>query len=346
MQLVKAYLDGQMPLNDAVKERIYECTLCGYCLWRCPAGVKTIDVVKAARGHLLEKGRDHENVKDILGNLVREHNIYGLPHSIRPDWLAYPWIGLKDKARLNKKNADILYFVGCVCSYSGKKNMTGRATAQILDRSGGDWTMLGQDEWCCGDPALLVGDYRGALESARHNVEKARELGVRKVITSCAGCYRTWKEEYPKLMGEALGLEVQHIAQYVEEALMHGELKVCRELKGTVTYHDPCELSRLGGVLEEPRKVLKAIPGLDLREMPKNRYMSRCCGGGGDLKILKPNLSMEIGERRLKEALDTGADAIVSGCPACELQLLDAAQKLGTRIQVLNIAEVVARALV
>ena len=346
MQLVKAYLDGKTPFSDAVKERIYECTLCGYCLWRCPAGVKTIDVVKAARGHLLEQGRAPENVKGLLGNITKEHNIYGLPHDIRSDWLAYPWIGLKDRTQLGKKGADILYFVGCICSYSGKKNMTGKATAQILDKSAADWTLLGQDEWCCGDPSLLVGDYALALESAKHNVEKARELGVRKVITSCAGCYRMWKEEYPKLMGESLGLEVQHIAQYVDNALKSGELKIGRQLKGRVTYHDPCELSRLGGVLEEPRAVLKAISGAEFCELPKNRYMSRCCGGGGDLKVSKPELSMEIGERRLKEAVDLGASMIVSGCPACELQFLDVAQKQDTHIQVLNLAEIVARALV
>ena len=346
MQLIKAYLDGQIPFSDSVKERVYECTLCGYCLWRCPAGIKTIDVIKAARGHLLQQGRIHENVKGLLSKISKEHNINGLPHGIRSDWMSYPWIGLKDKTQLRKKGADILYFVGCICSYSGKKNMTGKATTQILDKSGADWTLLGQDEWCCGDPALLVGDSTQALESAKHNVERARELGVRKIVTSCAGCYRMWKEEYPKLMDESLGLEIQHIAQYIDKALKNGELKMGHQLKAIVTYHDPCELGRLGGVLEEPRAILKAVPGIDFRELPKNRYLSRCCGGGGDLKVVKPNLSMEIGERRLKEAVDVGANVLVSGCPACELQFLDVAQKGNTHMQVLNLAEIVARVLV
>ncbi|MEM2922067.1 MAG: (Fe-S)-binding protein [Candidatus Bathyarchaeia archaeon] len=343
MQLLKAYLDGQMSMNDAVKERIYECTLCGYCLWRCPAGVKTIDVLKAARGHLLEMDKGLEGSKGLRRNLAMEHNIYGLQHDTRIDWLSYPWIGLKDKAQVGKKGAEILYFVGCVCSYSGKKNMTGKATMQILDKTGANWTLLGKEEWCCGDPALLIGDLQYAIEAAKHNVEKARSLGIERVVTSCAGCYHTWKEEYPKLLGESLDIEVQHIVQYIEESLKHGKLKIAHELKAIATYHDPCELSRLGGVIEEPRRVLKSIPGLEFRELPKNRYVSRCCGGGGDLKILKPELSMKIGERRIREAFDIDASLVVSGCPACELQLMDAAQSIGKPIQVLNIAEVVAR---
>ena len=168
---------------------------------------------------------------------------------------------------------------------------------------------------------------------------------MKKIVTSCAGCYRVWKEEYPALLGEDLGLEVQHISQFIVDALNKGDLKLGRELRSVVTYHDPCELGRLSEVFEEPRQILKTIPGVELREMAKNKYLSRCCGGGGDLKVAYPDLSMEVGMRRLKEAQDTGAKTIVSCCPACELQLSDVAQKNGVPMQVLNIAEIVARAL-
>jgi Fe-S oxidoreductase len=345
MQLAKAFLDGEVEFTDYIQERIFECALCGYCLWRCPAGVKTIDVVKAARAYMLEHKETPQSVEALLANLSGEHNLYGLSHGMRSDWLGYPWIGLKDKVEVGKKGADVLYFVGCICSYSGKKNMTGKATAQILSKVGADWTLLGNDEWCCGDPALLSGDYASALETARHNVEKARALGVKKVVTSCAGCYRMWKQEYPILLGEDLGLEVSHISQYIVGALKNGSLKLGRELKSVVTYHDPCELGRLGDILEEPREILRTIPGVEFREMAKNRYLSRCCGGGGDLKVAYPDLSMEVGTRRLNEARDTGARIIVSSCPACELQLSDVAQKNGVPIQVLNIAEIVVRAM-
>jgi len=343
--MAKAFLNGEVEFTDYIKQRMYECALCGYCLWRCPAGVKTIDVVKAARAYMLEHEQAPANVGALLANLSKEHNLYGLYHGMRSDWLGYPWIGLKDKVEVGKKGAEVLYFVGCICSYSGKKNVTGKATAQILSKMGLDWTILGQDEWCCGDPALLSGDYAHALEAARHNVEKACELGVKKVVTSCAGCYRMWKQEYPALLGEDLRLEVSHISQYIVGALKDGSLKLGRELKSVLTYHDPCELGRLGEILEEPREILRAIPGVELREMAKNRYLSRCCGGGGDLKVAYPDLSMEVGTRRLNEAKDTGARMIVSCCPACELQLSDVAQKNGVPLQVLNIAEIVARAM-
>jgi Fe-S oxidoreductase len=223
--------------------------------------------------------------------------------------------------------------------------MTGKATAQILSKTGADWTLLGNEEWCCGDPSMLSGDFSFALESARHNVGMAKDLGVKKVVTSCAGCYRMWKQEYPALLDEKLGIEVQHVSQYITEALQSGKLKLERELKTTLTYHDPCELGRLGEVFEEPRQVLKAVPGVEFKEMGKNRYLSRCCGGGGDLKVAYPDISMEVGMRRLKEAQDTGAKGIVSCCPACELQLADVAQKNGVPMQVFNIAEIVARAM-
>ncbi|MCJ7609648.1 (Fe-S)-binding protein [Candidatus Bathyarchaeota archaeon] len=345
MQLAKAFLDGDIEFTDYMKERIYECALCGYCTWRCPAGVKTIDVVKAARAHMLENKASPQNVQALLGNLSKEHNLYGLSHTMRTDWLGYPWIGLKDKVELSRKGAQVLYFVGCICSYSGKKNMTGKATAQILSKTGADWTLLGNDEWCCGDPSMLSGDFGFALESARHNVGMAQDLGVKKVVTSCAGCYRMWKQEYPALLDENPGIEVQHISQYITEALQSGKLKLSKELKTTLTYHDPCELGRLGEVFDEPRQILKAVPGVEFKEMAKNRYLSRCCGGGGDLKVAYPDMSMEVGTRRLKEAQDTGAKGIVSCCPACELQLSDVAQKNGVPMQVFNIAEIVARAM-
>jgi Fe-S oxidoreductase len=154
-----------------------------------------------------------------------------------------------------------------------------------------------------------------------------------------------WKQEYPTLLGENLGLEVSHISQYIVNAMKNGSLRLDKELKTVVTYHDPCELGRLGEVFEEPRQILNTIRGLEFKEMPKNRYLSKCCGGGGDLKIAYPEMSMDVGMRRLKEARETGAKAVVSCCPACELQLSDVAQKNEVPLQVFNIAEIVARAM-
>jgi len=345
MQMAKALMDKKVELSDYIIQRFFECAQCGYCLWRCPAGVKTVDVIRAVRSYILEEKRTPENVETLLSNVRRHHNLYGLPHEIRTEWLSYPWIGLDGKVDVGKKGAEILYFVGCICSYSGAKNITAKATALILNGLKADWTILGGDEWCCGDPCLLVGEFDQAKVLAEHNVKEIERLGVEKVVTSCAGCYRTIREEYPALVGRELGFEVYHISQYLDKMLREGKLIFSKNLNSVLTYHDPCELGRLGKVFEEPRHVLASVPGVTLKELPKNRNLSRCCGGGGALKIADINLSTKVGVKRVDEAQSTGVDAIVSGCPACELQLTELSKKEGYGLGVMNIAEVVAKAM-
>lgn len=341
MQVIKAILDGEVGVDDYVVDRIYQCALCGYCMWRCPAGVKTTDAIKAARAYLVDKGRYPDVVERISRNVERNHSIYELPAEARADWAHY--LGVEDIVKM-RRAADVVYFVGCVPALSSRSMGLAAATSMILDALGRNWTVMGEDEWCCGNPLLLSGKTDSAKALAVHNVQAVRKLGAKAVVTSCAGCYRTFAQEYPRLVGR-LGFEVCHISQLLEGVLGSLRPKLKSRLDMTVAYHDPCEMGRLLGVYEPPRAVLSSIPGVKLVELPKNRQLTRCCGGGGILKATNPEMSLKLAVRKVEEAQGVGAEALVSTCPACRMNIMDGIAESGSEVQMLDLTEVVVRAM-
>jgi len=341
MQLVRGLLDGELEVNAYVADRVYKCALCGYCLWRCPAGVKTTETIRAARAHLVEVEAYPEALDRIDANVRGNHSLYDMAPGERADWVDY--MDLRDLVRVGER-AEVVYFPGCVASLSSRAMSVAAATSLILDHLGLDWTVLGGEEWCCGDPLLLSGKTGFAGETALHNLQAIRRLGARTLVTSCAGCYRAFNQEYPRLVGDP-GLEVLHTSQLLERALREGRIGFAAGLDMTVTYHDPCELGRLGGVYEAPRAVLRAVPGARFMELARNRSLTRCCGGGGVLKATYPEIALRLGSRKLEEAHLVGAEAVVSTCPACKLNISDAASEENDPLQVLDLTEIVARAM-
>jgi len=341
MLVLKGVLDGSLKPNSYVSERIFDCTLCGYCTWRCPPGVKTVDILKSARALLDEKGCYPQVLNEVSSSIKGEHNVYGLPAEGRADWIDY--VGMRDEFPTGG-SAKVLYFVGCVTSYSGRAMSLARATSKILNEAGVDWTTLGNQEWCCGDPLLLSGRKSQARELVSHNVKAIRDTGAELVVTPCPGCYRTFVSEYPEFVGE-LGFRVLHISQFFEQLMNEGRLNLKNKTSEAVVYHDPCELGRLSNLYEPPRNVLRKIPGLKLLELGKSKELTRCCGAGGALKITNPELSLRLASKKLEECRSTGADLIVSSCPTCKLNILDAVMEAGSNLRVLDVVEVVAAAL-
>ena len=194
-----------------------------------------------------------------------------------------------------------------------------------------------------GSPLLLAGDEHTAKEYALHNVEAIEARGVKRLITGCSGCFRVFKWEYPKLLGRELGFEVLHTVQYVAEKLDSGDLKVDK-VKERVAYHDPCELARLGGVIDEPRRVLDHIAE-DWVEFDEKGIDVRCCGGGGLLQASNNEVRMLIAKKRLDEAISKRVEIVTSGCPACKLAFVDSARHFDLDIEVLDVMELVARQL-
>jgi len=341
MQTIKALIEGEVKVNEYLMNRIFNCSLCGYCLWRCPPGVRTVDAIKAARAYFIQH-RCYPKAIDALDMFVRENrHIYDLPKEARTEWIGY--MDVKEIVKV-KERADIVYFVGCVSSLSGRAMGIAAATSEILNRLDFDWTILGEDEWCCGAPLLLSGKGEAARELAEHNVDAIRRRGAATVLTPCAGCYRVFTQDYPQLVGE-LGFKVYHTSQLLDSVLDQVRTAFKKQVKGKAIYHDPCEIGRLGGLYDQPRRVLKTIPGLTLLELPKTRELTRCCGGGGVLKAVFPDIALKLALKKLGEVQAVGADTIISGCPSCKLNISDAVAEGEASIQVLDISEIIAEAM-
>ncbi len=336
-------LTGPKPVTEEeiadLADSAFGCTLCGRCMETCPFGFQTHELWSKVREIIHDLEGTPRNVGMLEEMLDESQNPYGLDPDSRLDWADFT-----DLEEIPEKDeAEVAYFVGCTTAFKGANHETAFAIASILNHLEENWTVLGEDEWCCGSPVILAGDEHGAKEYAEHNVEAMQERGVKKVITGCSGCFRVFKWEYPKILGRELPFEVVHAIEYLRDKLASGELKL-KQVEETVAYHDPCELSRLGGVIDAPRDAIDAFVE-DYVELPENGMDVRCCGGGGLLQAANNDLRMAIIKRRLDQVQEAGADILTSGCPACKLSFADGVRELGYDIEVLDLMELAARQL-
>jgi len=341
MQLIKAVIDGKLKVNEYVSERTYQCTLCGYCLWRCPSGVKATEAIKALRALLVDEGVYPKALEPIAEFLKENRSIYPLSPKSRTDWIDA--LDLVDVVQVGGE-AEIIYFPGCVASLSNDGMKVAGATSMIFDSLNLNWAVLGEEEWCCGNPLLQSGIRNPAKDMAEHNVNALQKSKAKVLVTSCAGCYRTFVQEYPRLVGD-LGVQVYHTSQLFTKLLKEGKLRFNNPVNMTVAYHDPCELGRLMEIYDPPREVLKAIPELKLVELKKNRNLATCCGGGGMLRFTYPDISLRLGMKKLNEVHEVNAEALVSACPTCEMRVKEAKRQQGDSIEVLDISEIIVRAI-
>jgi Fe-S oxidoreductase len=220
-----------------------------------------------------------------------------------------------------------------------------KTTIDLLKKLDSEVTMLGADEWCCGSVMLRAGNLEVAQKMIEHNVNAIRNTGTDTVVTSCAGCYRTIKQDYPKYFGE-LGFEVLHTPEYVLKFLEAGKIKFKPLSKSTkVTYHDPCHLGRHMNIFDPPRKVLGAISGLELVEMARSRENARCCGSGGGVASAYKSLANDMADVRISDAIQTGANILTSACPFCTYALKSAAERaqVTDKINVIDFSELLAK---
>jgi heterodisulfide reductase subunit D len=223
--------------------------------------------------------------------------------------------------------------------------MLGQSAVEILNKAEIKFTILGNKEWCCGSPLLRTGQtdiIKG--EYAQHNADAIQATGVEKVITACAGCFNTLKNNYPKIVGK-LPFKVYHISEYLELLLKKEKIKFTTPIEKTVTYHDPCHLGRHGKVFDAPREILKNIPGIKLIEMNRIRTKSRCCGAGGGFKIAFNEVAENIAVDRVQEAQGTGAEMIVTPCPFCVVNLNAGAKKANIPLKAIDLMQFVTMAL-
>jgi heterodisulfide reductase subunit D len=340
---ILARLLGPRPITreeiTELADSAFHCTMCGRCMETCPFGLQTHELWTKVREVIHDMEGTLPKVTILEEMLEESQNPYGLDADMRLDWADYTDLEEIPEA----EEAEIAYFVGCTTAFKGANHEVAYSIASILTHMGENWTLLGEDEWCCGSPLLLAGDEYTVKEYAAHNIEVIESKGVNTLITGCAGCFRVFKYEYPKLLGKKLDFKVIHAVEYLRDKLALGELKI-EPTDEKVAYHDPCELSRLGGVFEAPRESLRQIAG-EFIELPENRMDVRCCGGGGLLQAVNNDLRLSIVENRLSQAKELGAEIVVSACPSCKLAFMDGVRVEGGDIEVLDLLELAARQL-
>ena len=341
IQILRALFEGDLPnISNYAIERLYFCTTCAYCLWRCPSGVKTTDIIEAARATLVNLGYATPPAhKRILENIREVRNPFGEPREKRAEWLP-------TDVKLSER-APTLYWAGCMASY--RVTDTAVTTTKVLEASGVDFTILGPGEGECGSVLIRTGHWGTVKELAQENKRLFKDIGAKTLVTSCAGCYRTFSHDYPMKFGvdlhKELGIKILHSSQFFEHLIRERKLKP-KELKLTVAYHDPCHLGRHLGVYDSPRNVLKAIPGITLKEIPsRNRFLASCCGAGGGFRSAFPELSIKQAARRIEQAQQAKIDALVTACPFCVENFKEGMKQIEKPVPVYDLPELLAKSL-
>ena len=299
-------------------QNLYECSTCGQCHVVCPANIDTVNLWEDIRRLIVQAGYGPlESQKALVKSVKSYDNPWQQPRAGRTKWArrAKKENLIADLPKeMKKTGAKVLLFLGCTASYDINVKQVAVSTINILEMLGIDYGVFGKDEKCCGSVMLRMGDPEFE-RIASDNIKMFHDAGFQTLITSCAGCFKTIKEDYPRV--GKLHFEVMHTVEFLRRLYEEKKLVFKNRVEKKVTYHDPCHLGRASGVFDDPRFILEAIPGLELVEMPRNREYSRCCGAGGGLKSGYPDIQNRMAQRRVKEAEETGARELVSACPFC-----------------------------
>jgi Fe-S oxidoreductase len=333
----KIVREATFGLTDIESEDIWRCTTCGRCPQRCPRDVQQIQSGVALRRIATEYQVFPKAVKPVRtasASLVDEGNPLTEARKDRANWTE----GLSVKPFT--EGMEVLYFPGCYLSYDPRLKKVARATASILNRAGVDFGILGTQENCCGESIRKTGEEELFKRLARENIKTFIDHGVQKILVSSPHCYHTFKNEYPEFR---VNFEVVHITQFLFELLQEGRLELSQEYGKKVAYHDPCYLGRHNGIFDEPREALKRIPGLTLKELPDSRIDSLCCGGGGGRIWMETPKGERFSDLRLAQALEVGAEVLVTACPYCITMFEDSRLTLEVteRLEVKDITEII-----
>ena len=332
----KLIREATFGLSEIEREEIWLCTTCGRRPQLCPRDVKQIEDMVSLRRMATEYGLFPPSVRPVRAvgaSLTAQGNPLGEERKTRGDWAE----GLPVKAFT--EGMEILYFPGCYLNYDPRLKKVAAATANILNKAGVDFGILGVKENCCGESIRKAGNEEVFKRLARENIKTFVDHGVKKILVSSPHCYHTFKNEYPEFR---VNFEVVHISQYLFQLLNEGRLALTKEYGKKVTYHDPCYLGRHNGIFDEPREVLKKIPGLELSEMAEARKDSLCCGMGGGRIWMETPQSERFSNLRLEQAIGVGAEVLVTSCPYCITQLEDSRLilKASEVIQIKDITEI------
>jgi Fe-S oxidoreductase len=310
------------------ENELWSCTTCRACMEECPAMIEHVDQIVGLRRNLaMIQSEVPGGVKRVLEGIERQGNPWRLPARERTAWAD----GLDVPTLAEKEAVEVLYWVGCAPSYDERSKKTARAMVQLMQRAGVDFAILGEEETCTGDPARRMGEELLYQMQAQTNVETMQQYTFKKVVTTCAHCFNTIKNEYPQFGGKAgEDYEVVHHTQFLAQLVDEGKLTPTEPINERVAYHDPCYIGRYNDVYDEPRNVLESIPGLELVEAPDwNRQRSMCCGGGGGNVWMEGWGKKGVNVIRLEQLQKAEPGTLALSCPFCMVMFEDAAKNTG-----------------
>ena len=321
-------------LEDFTKA-IYECTTCGACGQHCTVGIFTQRLWPMLRREMVRRGLGPIGPQSGLPKAIADT---GNPYNKAAADRYAPWF--PEDVRLSEK-AEIAYYAGCTGAYEAQPMV--RGDVRVLGEIGEPFAMLPpEEEVCCGFPLFITGQHDMLEDLVRRLVGSYKARGVKMLLCSCPCCVNIMSRDWPAYYGAELPFKIRHITQFVEEVMKTGKLLIRKELRERLIYHDPCYLSRGVGITEEPRAVLRAIPGAELLEFGRNRLESRCCGAGGAARKIFHDNAIAMGRLAIDEAVDKGADRLILSCPACYAKVNEAMQGYGHQIRITDIMELLA----
>jgi Fe-S oxidoreductase len=328
---------------------LWSCVTCGACVQQCPVDIEHVDhIIDMRRYQVLVENNFPAELNQLFKGMESKGNPWNLSPSMRMDWaqgldFEVPVVG-EDLESL--ESVDWLFWVGCAGAYEDRAKKTTRAVAELLTIAGVSFGVLGTGETCTGDSARRAGNEFVFQGLAQQNVETFKEYKVKKVVSTCAHCFNTLKNEYKEF---GIELEVVHHTQLLNRLVREGRLTPVPDgagaAKRSITYHDPCYIGRHNQVYTPPRELLQVLPGADFVEMERNSERSFCCGAGGARMWMEETIGERINLNRTTEAVGTGADQIAVGCPFCRVMLSDglaALQDSGDarpEVEVLDVAQ-------
>ena len=307
-------------IGDVVTEDdIWACTTCGACQEVCPVGIEHVrKIIELRQNLVMAQSKMPESAQLMLRNMQSRGHPWSGAQSLRlrGDWTQDQELNILSPG----DSAHTLFWVGCTGALVERNVDATLALTRVLKAAGVDFAILGDAESCCGDPARRAGyDFQFQI-LAEENIELFKSYNIQEIITSCPHCYNTMKNEYPLYGGD---FKVVHYSELIADLVGQGKLKLANKLDSTITYHDPCYLSRYNEIFREPRRVLQAIPQATLKEMERSRKTTFCCGGGGGhMWIEEQHGTTKINHIRIEEVIETGAETVVTACPYC-LQMLE-----------------------
>ena len=344
----EARLAGRKPLIGGWidEETIWACTTCRYCEHACPVGITYVDKITDMRRHLvLEKSEFPKEAQTAFNGMERQGNPWNLAASDRGAWvkdLPFLVLTMSEVAEAKNGGVEVLFWVGCAGSYEERGKKVSAALARLLHEAGVTYAILGTEETCTGDAARRLGNEYLFQTLAQQNVETMNGYGVKKIVTNCPHCFNTLANEYPDFGGK---YEVVHGTELVARLVAEGRVTLSEPVEQTISFHDPCYLGRHNGVYEAPRDILKAIPGLTVKELPRSRDAGLCCGAGGGRMWLEEKLGTRINQARYAEIQSNGTDAVGVSCPFCMVMLGNAKTEVAGTTEPFDVLELAAKAL-